>query len=248
MDNDKSEEMIQQQMKETRAALTEKLETLENKVVGTVAEATTAVSDTVEAIRETVNETVTTVNETVKGSVETVKETVHESVETVKDIFDLPAHVDQHPWMMLGGSVAVGYCLGALLGSRSSAGSSATTFTYPERTVPTPSAPSKPTSEPSPWAPEINKLKGLALGVLFGTARELLLSSVPEHIADQLKEIVDNVTKKVGGEPMPSSDWDALREPVPAPEGAEQGATTRASESKEKQDVGNGHSGAKRRW
>jgi len=211
MENDISEEMIQQQMQETRASLTEKLETLEQKVVGTVENATAAVNETVDVIKETVNETVATVQEGVKGSVDSVKEFV-----------DVPGHVDRHPWMMVGGSMAVGYCLSTLLSQKPSASSAVPTYqpgpvlTASSRARPdVPSQAAQSIATPAPsgvWAPEIAKLKGLALGVLFGTARELLVSSVPEHMGDQLRDVVDSATRKVGGQPLPSSDWAKLRE------------------------------------
>jgi ElaB/YqjD/DUF883 family membrane-anchored ribosome-binding protein len=216
MDNDIAEDVIQQQMQETRASLTEKLETLEQKVVGTVENATTAVTETVDAIKETVHDTVATVQEGVKGS-----------VDSVKDLVDVPAHVQRRPWLMLGGSVAVGYCLGVLLTPRAPSryegltaspgppfwmnpGGQAALQNRAEG-VPPAAAP----AEPSIWTEEVAKLKGLALGVLFGTARELLVSSIPAHMGEHVKEVVDSVTKKVGGEPLPSSDWAKLCEPTP---------------------------------
>jgi len=208
METMENEEQIQQQMAETRASLTDKLETLELKVVGSVEEATTAVNETVDVIKESVQGTVTAVNETVK-----------ESVEAVKDWFDVNAHVREHPWLMVGGSVAVGYCLGTVLGKApqsnacfpspnyrfgmenySSGGGHEERPSTAETQTPTKTA-------SSIWAPEIDKLKSLALGVLFGTAREMIASSVSEHVSEHLKEIFDSVTKKVGGEPIPSSDW-----------------------------------------
>jgi hypothetical protein len=76
--------------------------------------------------------------------------------------------------------------------------------------------------------PEITKLKSLALGTLLGTAREMILKAVPEHMGAQLKEIVDNVTAKVGGEPIPSSDWEHA--PLQArPEEPEQAAGIKGS-------------------
>jgi len=216
---DKEEEQIQQQMAETRASLTEKLETLEQKVVGTVEEATTAVSETVDVIKDSVQGTVTAVNETVK-----------ESVETVKDWFDVSAHVQEHPWLMVGGSVAVGYCMGAILSKAPQGHAPSAISNYP---VGMQSLSNSGTREERPsmagtqtpiksalsaWAPEIDKLKGLALGVLFGTARELITSSVPEHVGKHLKEIFDSVTRKAGGEPMSSSDLsDLLPRPQESP-------------------------------
>src|SRR5713226_6434711 len=93
MDNE-PEEVIKQQMLETRASLAEKLETLEQQVVGTVHSATSAVTDTVES----------------------VKDAVQHTVEAVKDTFDLSHHVREHPWLMVGGSVTVGFAAGCLTG------------------------------------------------------------------------------------------------------------------------------------
>jgi len=262
MDNDISEDRLQQEMAETRASLTEKLETLEQKVVGTVENATSTVSETVDAIKETVHETVASVQEGVKGGVDSVKE-----------IFDLPAHVDKHPWLMVGGSVAVGYCVGTLL-MQNSQREAAPAFSSPtmygnayapasqprSQNVPAPAA----AAEPSAWESEISKLKGLALGMLFGTAREMLAQSLPGHMGEQLKEIVDNVTRKVGGEPLPSSDWDKLREanpPVNEPSVSQEAVpsqqqkvessvsmeTGSKGETGKTPQTGNGHRGA-RRW
>jgi len=191
------EKVLQQQMEETRASLTEKLETLEQKVVGTVEEATTVASDTVEAVKDTV----AAVNETVK-----------ESVETVKDWFDIEAHVQNHPWLVVGGSVALGYCLGTFApnGNGSTQAQPPTGLYQPPQ--PQPAQPPQQPSMLSQWAPEIGRLKNLALGVLFGTAREVILSSVPPHVGEELKNVIDSVTKKFGGEPLPSSDLAALRQ------------------------------------
>lgn len=246
MDNDISQEMIQQQMKDTRASLSEKIETLEQKVMGTVENATAAVTETVDAIKESVQETVTTVQEGVRSG-----------MDSVKDAFDLPAQVRQHPWAMVGGSVAVGFCVGALLTS-----SSRPQYAPPQASSPpwTPSsshglapqqlqAASAP-AEPGIWASEVTKLKGLALGVLFGTARELLVSNMPIHLGEQIKDVVDSVTRKAGGQPLPSDDVNRLCEAV-TPASAEEVATetettARTSEHAHKQ-VGNGHE-AVRRW
>src|SRR5438105_8802525 len=110
-----NEDVIRDQMEDTRTSLTEKLETLEKKVASTVESATSNVAETVEAVKETVQETVSTVKDTVQDTVCTVKSTVREGVGAVKDAFDICGHVERHPWVMLGGSIAVGYVLGRLL-------------------------------------------------------------------------------------------------------------------------------------
>src|SRR5262249_49660887 len=59
----------------------------------------------------------------------------------------------------------------------------------------------------SELAPEIQKLKGLAVGTLFGAIREMVLKVSPEHVGQQLREILDSMTQKLGGEVIPGSDW-----------------------------------------
>lgn len=114
MDNET--EVILGQMEGTRASLAQKLETLENQVVGTLQEATSTVSETVNQVSETVNQvkdavtdTVETVKETVEGTVDTVKETVQGTVDSVKETLDIRRQVEKHPWLMFGGAFAVGY-------------------------------------------------------------------------------------------------------------------------------------------
>jgi ElaB/YqjD/DUF883 family membrane-anchored ribosome-binding protein len=120
-------EVIKHQMEETRTALTEKLEAVEELVASTVKETTQAVSDTV-----------STVTNTVENTVSTVAESVENVTESVKSAFDFQGYVDQHPWLVLGGGVAVGYLLGRLLPSAapswngSSAASAPSTPSYSE--------------------------------------------------------------------------------------------------------------------
>src|ERR1700722_12482070 len=102
-----TEERIHQEMQETRVALAEKLILLEGKVAGTVEQVTTAVTDTVEAIKDSVQET--------KATVSVVNETVQDSVKSVQDCLDVNAQVQAHPWWVMAGSVAAGFCLGTLL-------------------------------------------------------------------------------------------------------------------------------------
>src|SRR5437899_1742451 len=108
MDN---EDIILDEMENTRAAFTEKLETLEQRVGSTVESATANVAEAVEAVQETV----ATVTDTIQETVAAVKETVHESVGAVKDMFDIPGHVACHPWLMMAGAVGLGFLLGEYL-------------------------------------------------------------------------------------------------------------------------------------
>src|SRR5262249_52925003 len=101
---DSESQVIRQQMQQTRTALSEKVERLEQEVVQTVHEATEAVNDTVASIKEAAQQTVNT-----------VKDTVHDTVQTVRETLDVPTQVRRHPWAMLAGSVAVGFLGGLAL-------------------------------------------------------------------------------------------------------------------------------------
>ena len=91
---DDTPEIIRQQMKQTRSQLAEKLESLELQVTETVQSTGTAVNATVEAVQETV--------ESVTGAVQN-------AVQSVSDAFDVRRQFDRHPWLVLSGSVALGY-------------------------------------------------------------------------------------------------------------------------------------------
>jgi hypothetical protein len=175
-----------------------------------------------------VTETVETVKEAVQETVETVKGSVQETVETVKETFDLKRQVDRHPWLMFGGSVALGYVGGYALNRVRASGTSAVPYRAAAWSTPRPNggpyssarpeAPvmgeavvAPPAREPEPGlfssladalAPELGKLKGLAIGALFGVMRDAITRSVPEQMGPQLAEVMDNITVKLGGRPF----------------------------------------------
>lgn len=121
------QEEIRQQIDESRTALVEKLELLEEKVAETVQNATSTVAEATATVLNTVNnatasmtDVVENVNTAVQGTVDTVRNTVTDTVESVKHTFDLSEQVERHPWTMLAGAVALGYMGGSYLGQGSS--------------------------------------------------------------------------------------------------------------------------------
>jgi gas vesicle protein len=214
---DKSE-VIMGQMDDTRKDLADKIEQLEKKVSGTVESVTDLVEkvpETVETVKETIQETVSTV----KGSVEDTVEAVKGSV---KNFFDIPHHVDRHPWLMMGGSVLLGFLGGRLLLPRpraaeeTAAGEAPGTSTppsygysaaaaqvpearYAERREEEPARESWLTRLGDQFGGELSKVKGLALGTLFGVARDTIAQWVPETLKKDVTEIVNNFTSNLGG-------------------------------------------------
>lgn len=59
-------------------------------------------------------------------------------------------------------------------------------------------------------APEIQKLRGLAIGAAMSVARDLLTQSLPEQLRPQLDEVINNLTSKLGGEPVSAHLLDQL--------------------------------------
>jgi len=213
--------MIRQQMDETRTALTDKLEVLEQQVVDTVQGATAAVAETVASAKEIVQDTV-----------QTVKDSVQETVETVKDTFDLKRHVDRRPWTLLAGATALGFVGGYLLrgrgvGQASDRGRGASTApairedpavirngasadqpsVASEATKRAAAATVSATNEPSwlahlgdTFQEEISQLQGLAVGTLLGIVRDVVLESVPEPMERQVEDVINGITVKLGGQ------------------------------------------------
>src|SRR5262249_53334314 len=101
------EEVIRQQMTETRASISEKLGTLEQQEADTGQGGKSAVLDSVKERKEAVGET---------GSA--VKEWVKKGTHSDKHWLDLKAHVERHPWLMTGGALVAGYLLGAALAQK----------------------------------------------------------------------------------------------------------------------------------
>jgi len=202
-------DVIRNQMLETRTSLTEKLEALEETVVATVQETTESVAETVQNVKEAVQETV----ETVSGSVQ-------ETVDTVKSAFDISKHVQDYPWAMFGGAIALGYLGGSLLPSSTTA-PSGTTLGAGLAAGSGPSAsgaPGRPAGTPGQFAaaqgsswmskvaetfgPVIHQVQGLAIGALAGVIGEMVMKSSPEGLRPQIKDMIQQVTTSLGGVPV----------------------------------------------
>jgi ElaB/YqjD/DUF883 family membrane-anchored ribosome-binding protein len=210
--------VIRQNIEQTRSALTEKLETLEAEVKGTVQGA----------------------KATVDNTIETVKSTVQETIHSVKRTFDLAYQTEQHPWPMVGGSVVAGFVCGHLfdaltaVGRHHGHGFGHAPRYEPPRYEPPPAASSLasqsaaaadrpngftggPSAAPSAgessmssllqwvsrqFGPEIEQLKGMAIGAAVGVVRDLVKRNIPEHLGPQVEEVMNNITSKLGGQPV----------------------------------------------
>jgi len=195
------EQLIREKMERTRESITDKLEVLENRIVGKVEQATAAVTDTASSVKDAIDDTATSVKET----------------------FDIGLQVDRHPWLMVGGAVAAGLVAGHLLQSQIRASPASTprldearNFSQPTIAPQATSAPAPPpwTAPPQPskpgllseFEPELVKAKELAIGVGFGILREALTAEMSPMLAGYAGEILNNITRKLGGKPMSNSE------------------------------------------
>ena len=230
---DEEPEKIREEMEQTRASLDHKIEALEGQVAETVGTA----ADAVEAARSAVTGTITDVKE----AVETVTETVQDTAATIGRTFNLRRQAERHPWLLFGGSVAVGCCVAYLLPGprRSSSGQAPQPPAAPAYPV-APSAPLERADMPLPPATnlppqpeeppqknllgeELGKLKKLAIGALLGMFRDLVVRELPEAVGERLKEEMNSITTKMGGEPMQET---LLADPPPAASAAPAGKKT----------------------
>jgi len=203
---DPQPDVIRQQIEETRSSLTDKLETLEAEVKGTVQSA----RETVESAKEAVEETLSTAKETVQDTISSVKETVHSAKETVKRTFDIPYQVDRHPWGMMGLSLVAGAVAGVLVGRR----------TGPQHRLERRRAEAAPaaawsrlTHEETPARPgfmdqltgrlagEVEKAKELAITTAVGIVDNVVRRSIPQ-LGSAVEDMLNNAASSFGAPPQ----------------------------------------------
>jgi len=216
-----------------------------NSVTETVGNVTESLEDTVQAVADSVSGTV----ESVKDTVAAVGEKASETVEAVKEAFNVSDQVRQRPWLWVGGSVATGFILGKIFGPRRERHTpEAWTFIrgggYPKENEPPAEtgrtngrsyASETTTNEPEShsgasailgnitqhFGPELNKLKELALGTLFGVARDVIAKSVPQSLHEQVTHLFNDVTEKAGGKPIQGTVLDESEQQSNPEKGAE---------------------------
>jgi len=207
-----STEVTLEQMSETRAALSDKLNALEDQVLGTVQETKHTVAETVETVKDAVESTVTT-----------IKDSVKQSVECVQDSLNLSRHVRNYPWLAMGGAVAVGFLSSRLLPDTATApgrftpsamdGHAGPSYEHPEQSQPyqaaaLPSSRGQATGHSltdtlgAALHEPLHKLTGLAIGAAMGLVGEMVHELAPPALKQQLCDVIDEVTVNFGGKPV----------------------------------------------
>jgi len=210
--------MIREEMRQTRTALTEKLEALECQVLGTVQGATSAVQETVTTVKDAVQDTVARVKGTIDDTLCTVKGTVDETVGSVKENLDVELQVRRHPLAVLAGAVAAGYVSGMAMQQLTQRAPAPHYLPSSAVTPPAPTWNDRRDEAPMParsqglaetvlssLEPEIAKVKALAIGAVFNLVKGMARQYVPQTMQPQVGELVDSVTTKLGGKPLHGS-------------------------------------------
>lgn len=190
---DQEPDVIRQHIDQTRSSLTEKLECLEGHVRGTVEGAKATVENTIQSVKDT--------------------------VQTVKQTFDLKYQTEQHPWPMVGGAVFAGFVAGRLTAPRRQHGGPRR-FASPMGAAAAPAAAGaaeaayRPNGaardgRPGMWLQllgefdqEINQLKSMAIGAAAAALRDYAKQYVPQSMAPQFDDLMNNVASKLGGTPV----------------------------------------------
>jgi len=207
----------------------EKLEEKISGTVESVTDTVASVTENIESVKDSIQETVSSVTDTVQNTVQSVTSSVGETVETVKEsvgrFFDVPRHVRHRPWLMFGGSVLVGFLGGRMILPRSRGESTTQAPTYtpssfagPAPTYTPPPEPRREARRPEPreeseprgesllgrlagkFAPQLNHLKGLAIGTLLGTLRDVATKAVPETLRRDVTDTINGFTSDLGGQ------------------------------------------------
>jgi hypothetical protein len=173
-------------------------------------------------VREALQEAFDAVKGTVEDTVKSVKGTVGETVDAVKHV-DVKGLMERHPWLYIGGFMALGYFAYRLLEQAGQGGASSG---QPTRTgSPTPAASSAPSrgngngrhreeNEPSAeqaaqpatsatrsedWGQVLTELKALAIGVPLSIVRDKLANTGAETFRSEVVELMNFLTEKLGG-------------------------------------------------
>jgi BMFP domain-containing protein YqiC len=175
-------ELIAERMRQTRAALTGKLDTLENRVLGTA---------------DTIDRTVRDVGASVRGTAEDVRTLVRKRVATALDALDVTRQVERHPWLMLVGAALAGYVAEEMMSNLESQSSKS------GETPPRASGSSFLRAFADALAPEVEKLKAAYLSLVLAAARDTIRDSVPEEMHASVTDFMDRFTVNLGLEPHP---------------------------------------------
>jgi ElaB/YqjD/DUF883 family membrane-anchored ribosome-binding protein len=188
-------EVIRQQMGDTRAALTEKLQSLECRVEQTVEEVKETVDDTIGAVKQTFDLPFQVERHpwAMVGGAAALGFVLGEAL-------SLAARKSRHSSLERGWSNDE--FLVQERAKEEKAKIEGNGHTNVAAIVPKTERPSLLQRISTEFGDEIDKIKGMAIGAGFGLIREGLTRSCSPEMRSQVENVIDSITVKLGGEPM----------------------------------------------
>lgn len=242
MDNEP--EVTREQMQDTRTALSEKLETLEQQVVATVQGATNAVTETVENVKDAFNLPLQMKRHPWAVVAGSLALGYLGGYLLFRRRSDRPRAYDWSPAALPDSPRITLQPNGVVKGHHS----------VEEAAGQKPVQEASQGPSESGWlsgihdlfGTEITQLKGLVIGKALGVVRDLITQSVPEPMKPQVVEMMDSITVKLGGEPIGSpvlkdglcAGGEAHQEHTSSAMGEPLGATQRQGQSTEETVAG----------
>jgi len=170
-----------------------------------------------ELIRHQMEET----RSALQDKVERLERQLEEKIDTVRDTFDVRRQVERHPWTMFCGAAAVGF-----LGARLVEGIRVVPPSIPANAAPLPASaiPWTRPARPPGWLDaladkyhdEWSKVKDVALSTLGGLIGEAITEAAPPALKKRIKEVVDDMTVKLGGHPLNEPLFSSAPKPAEA--------------------------------
>jgi hypothetical protein len=115
---DQRENHLREDIEDTRVAITEKIEMIEDRVHQTMDGTRSTIDSVLENIKG-VEGTIEHTKSTIDNILDTIKQSIDEAIERAKYAADLIEQVNKNPLIMLGSAILTGYALSSIAQKKS---------------------------------------------------------------------------------------------------------------------------------
>jgi hypothetical protein len=110
---DHKESYITRNIEETREAMSEKIEQLENRIYKSI-EAPKLIIDAMIGNIDQLNSTIEETKLAINSGLDTINQAAEETIIRLKSTVNHIVQVEQNPWIMFGSAILMGYAIGSL--------------------------------------------------------------------------------------------------------------------------------------
>jgi len=169
-------------------------------------------AESMSKVADHVNETIESAKEKISASAQSVSETV----DSIKHATDLRLQVEERPLGMFAGSVAIGLVGGLIINASvpRAAHRNGVHHANGSRHTSEGPAPTDSTEEPGMLArvgelfgPQAGMLREMAVGTLFGLARDWAREGVSKQFEQPVSDFFDRASTQMGGKNMPPGQF-----------------------------------------